>query len=274
MTETQVLRSRKQGRKELRRLQRELIKLQYWIQACGLRVVVLFEGRDAAGKGGVIRRITHYTNPRIVQVVALPAPTEQERSQWYFQRYVAHLPSAGRMALFDRSWYNRAGVETVMGFCSREQLQEFFVSCPQFEDMLIRSGIRLIKYWFSVSDEEQERRFQARLDEPLKRWKLSPMDLASRSRWQAYSRAQDEMFAHCHTDPSPWHLVDSNNKELARLNCIHHLLSQFDYEDLTPPAVELPPRPAPGDDKSGAGALPPFVPETYRFKDKDGDTGS
>jgi len=266
MPEPKTIDTKKGYREELRRLQRELIKLQHWIHARGLQVVVVFEGRDAAGKGGVIRRITHYTNPRIVQVVALPTPTEEERNQWYFQRYVAHLPTAGRMVLCDRSWYNRAGVETVMGFGSREELDEFFISCPQFEHMLVRSGIRLIKYWFSVGDKEQERRFQARLDEPLKRWKLSPIDLTSRSRWKAYSRAQDEMFSHCHTNFSPWHQVDSNNKKLSRLNCIHHLLSEFDYEDLTLPAIELPPRPAPDDGGENTKSQPPFVPKAYRFE--------
>lgn len=256
--------SAKGYQQELNRLQVELIKLQYWIQSQGIRAVVLFEGRDAAGKGGVIRRITQYTNPRIVRLVALPKPTERERGQWYFQRYVAHLPRTGEMVLFDRSWYNRAGVEAVMGFCTETEVQEFFVGCPRFEEMLLDSGIRLIKYWFTVGNEEQERRFQARRDDPLKRWKLSPMDLEARSRWADYTHARDRMFAHCHTERTPWTVIDGDNKKLARLNCIHHLLSEFDYKDLTPAAEELPPRPEP-DDYQGP-PLPPGPPPAYQFK--------
>ncbi len=252
--------------RELERLQVELIKLQYWIQSQGLRVVVLFEGRDAAGKGGVIRRIIQHTNPRIVRLVALPKPTERERGQWYFQRYVAHLPRVGEIALFDRSWYNRAGVETVMGFCSEIETQEFLVSCPQFEEMLFNSGIRLIKYWFAISREEQERRFQARRDDPLKRWKLSPMDLEARFRWDDYTRARDRMFERCHTERAPWTVIKGDNKKEARLNCIHHLLSEFDYKDLTPPARELPPSPK----LSGyqGPPLPAGPPPVYLFGKK------
>ncbi|MCG7872948.1 MAG: polyphosphate kinase 2 [Candidatus Thiodiazotropha lotti] len=228
--------------KELFKLQLELVKLQEWIKQEGLKVVVIFEGRDAAGKGGVIKRINQHLNPRICRVVALPAPTEREQTQWYFQRYVPHLPAAGEMVLFDRSWYNRAGVEKVMGFCNEDEYQEFMRSCPEFERMLVRSGIILIKYWFSVSDEEQERRFQSRLEEPHKRWKLSPMDLESRSRWLEYSRAKDEMFAHTDIKQAPWYVVHSDIKKHARLNCIAHLLSQIPYKDLTPESIELPKR--------------------------------
>jgi polyphosphate kinase 2 len=226
--------------KELRRLQVELVKLQEWVRVEGLRVVILFEGRDAAGKGGAIKRITESLNPRVCKVVALGTPTEREKTQWYFQRYVPHLPAAGEMVLFDRSWYNRAGVERVMGFCTESQYQEFMQSCPEFERMLQRSGIRLIKYWFSVSDEEQERRFQERMRNPTKRWKLSPMDLQSRKHWAEYSRAKDEMFAITDLKMSPWFVVNAENKKCARLNVIRHLLSQFDYRDLTPEPLELP----------------------------------
>ncbi len=228
--------------KELFKLQLELIKLQEWIKHEGLKVVVIFEGRDAAGKGGVIKRIAQYLNPRICRIAALPAPTEREQSQWYFQRYVPHLPSAGEMVLFDRSWYNRAGVESVMGFCTEEEHQEFLRSCPEFERMLVRSGIILIKYWFSVSDEEQEKRFQSRLESHHKRWKLSPMDLESRKRWVEYSRAKDINFAHTDIKQAPWYVVNSDIKKHARLNCISHLLSAIDYEDLTPEHIELPER--------------------------------
>ena len=249
---------------ELGRLQIELVKLQEWIKEQGLRVVVVFEGRDAAGKGGVIKRITASTNPRIVRVVALGTPSDRERTQWYFQRYVEQLPAAGEMVLFDRPWYNRAGVERVMGFATEDQVEEFMRSCPQFERMLIRSGITLIKYWFSVSDEEQERRFQARLDDPTRRWKLSPMDVESRNRWQEYSRAKDEMFAHTDIKQSPWWVVNADDKRHARLNCISHLLGQLHYEDLTPEPLELPPRPPP----IRGYVRPPmdeqtFVPERY-----------
>ena len=249
---------------ELRRLQIELVKLQEWIRHQGLRVVVVFEGRDAAGKGGVLTRITESTNPRIVRIVALGTPSDREKTQWYFQRYVEQLPAAGEMVLFDRSWYNRAGVERVMGFATEAQVEEFMRSCPQFERMLIRSGIILIKYWFSVSDEEQERRFQARLDDPTKRWKLSPMDIESRNRWQEYSRAKDEMFAHTDIKQSPWWVVNADVKRHARLNCISHLLDQIPYEDLTPDPIELPPRPQ----RTSGYVRPPmeeqtFVPERY-----------
>jgi len=229
--------------KELVRLQIELVKLQEWIKHKGLKIVVIFEGRDAAGKGGVIKRITECLNPRSCRVVALAAPTEREKTQWYFQRYVAHLPAAGEMVLFDRSWYNRAGVERVMGFCAEDEVLEFFHSCPEFERMLIRSGIILVKYWFSVSDEEQERRFQARIKDPTKRWKLSPMDLESRRRWFDYSKAKDEMFAYTDIKQSPWYVVNADDKKRARLNCIHHLLGMVGYKDLTPQKIKLPPRP-------------------------------
>jgi polyphosphate kinase 2 len=249
---------------ELARLQIELVKLQEWIKAEGQRVVVIFEGRDAAGKGGVIKRITQRLNPRICRVSALVTPTEREKTQWYFQRYVAHLPAAGEMVLFDRSWYNRSGVERVMGFCTDEEYQEFLRSCPEFERMLVRSGIRLIKYWFSVSDEEQEHRFQERLKDPVKRWKLSPMDLESRSRWVQYSRAKDEMFAHTDIKQAPWYVVNADDKKRARLNCIHHLLSLIPYQDLTPEPVKLAPR-----KRAGRGYIRPpmedqnFIPEPY-----------
>ncbi len=249
--------------KELRKLQIELVKLQEWIRNQKLRVVVLFEGRDAAGKGGAIKRITECLNPRVCRIVALATPTEREQTQWYFQRYVAHLPAAGEMVLFDRSWYNRAGVEHVMGFCTEAQYQEFMQSCPEFERMLIRSGIRLIKYWFSVSDDEQEKRFQDRMNNPTKRWKLSPMDLESRKHWADYSRAKDEMFAVTDTKLVPWYVVNAENKEAARLNVIRHLLSLFDYKDLTPKPMPLPPI---GKSKY---VRPPiqeqnFIPQIYR----------
>lgn len=228
--------------KELARLQEELVKLQEWVKHKGIKVVVIFEGRDAAGKGGVIKRITERLNPRVARVVALPAPNDRERTQWYFQRYIAHLPAAGEMVLLDRSWYNRAGVERVMGFCTDEEYQEFLRSVPYFERMIVRSGIILIKYWFSVSDEEQERRFQARLTDPVRRWKLSPMDLESRARWIEYSKAKDEMFAYTDIKQAPWYVVNSDDKKRARLNCITHLLSLIPYEDLTPEPIELSPR--------------------------------
>jgi polyphosphate kinase 2 len=228
--------------RELLRLQIEMIKLQEWIKHTKDRVVVIFEGRDAAGKGGVIKRITQHLSPRDVRVVALPAPTERQQSEWYFQRYVAHLPAAGEIVILDRSWYNRAGVERVMGFCTNEEYQDFMRACPEFERMLIRSGITIIKYWFSVDDEEQERRFQARMDTPTKRWKLSPMDLESRDRWQAYSKAKDAMFAYTDTKQCPWYVVNADIKKHARLNTMEHLLSMFDYEDLTPKKFDLPKR--------------------------------
>ena len=227
---------------ELAKLQIELVKLQEWIKSRKLKVVVLFEGRDAAGKGGTIKRITQYLNPRACRIVALATPTEREKTQWYFQRYAQHLPAAGEMVLFDRSWYNRAGVEHVMGFCTDDEYEEFMRSCPEFERMLVRSGVKLIKYWFSVSDEEQERRFQERLVNPTKRWKLSPMDLESRRRWAEYSRAKDIMFVHTDIKQAPWHVVEADVKKRARLNCIRHLLSLIPYEDLTPEPIELPPR--------------------------------
>lgn len=220
----------------------ELVKLQEWIKYKGLKVAVIFEGRDAAGKGGVIKRITQPLNPRVCRVVALGTPTEREKTQWYFQRYVAQLPAAGEMVLFDRSWYNRSGVERVMGFCTDEEYYEFIRSCPDFERMLIRSGIILIKYWFSVSDDEQERRFQDRMSNPMKRWKLSPLDLESRKRWMEYSKAKDEMFAHTDTKQVPWYVVNADDKKRAHLNCIHHLLSLISYEDLTPEPITLPHR--------------------------------
>jgi polyphosphate kinase 2 len=229
--------------RELARLQVELVKQQEYVRARGLRVVVVFEGRDAAGKGGAIQRITESLNPRAAHVVALPAPTEREKGQWYFQRYVAHLPTAGEMVLLDRSWYNRAGVERVMGFCTDEEYAEFLRSCPEFERMLVRSGIVLLKYWFSVSDTEQERRFQARLQDPTKRWKLSPMDLEARNRWVDFSRAKDAMFAATDIPEAPWWVVEADVKKRARLNVISHLLGQVPYEDLTPEAPVLPPRP-------------------------------
>jgi polyphosphate kinase 2 len=248
---------------ELARLQVELAKLQEWVHARGLKVVVLFEGRDAAGKGGAIKTIMLALNPRVARVVALPAPTERERSQWYFQRYVAHLPAAGEIVLFDRSWYNRSGVERVMGFATPAEIEEFYRSCPEFERMLARSGIQLIKYWFSVSDAEQERRFQARIKDPTKRWKLSPMDLQSRARWVEYSRAKDEMFRHTDIKQAPWNVVNADDKKRARLNVIHHLLSLVPYEDLTPEPIMLPPR-----EPERGYVRPPldeqtFIPEVY-----------
>ena len=228
--------------RELERLQEELVRLQMWIEEAGIRVAVLFEGRDAAGKGGTIHRITRRTSSRVVKVVALGTPTERERSQWYFQRYVEHLPAAGEMVLFDRSWYNRAGVERVMGFCTDEDYHEFLRSAPEFERMLLRSGIVLIKYWFSISDEEQERRFQKRSNDPKRRWKLSPIDLEARERWVEYSRAKDTMFTHTDTEESPWYVINADVKKHARLNCISHLLSRIDYEDTMPEPTELPPR--------------------------------
>ncbi len=249
--------------RELLKLQNELVKLQEWVKHKGLKVVVIFEGRDAAGKGGVIKRITQHLSPRICRVAALPSPTEREKTQWYFQRYVAHLPAAGEIVLFDRSWYNRAGVERVMGFCTEQEYQEFLRSCPEFERMLVRSGIILIKYWFSVSDEEQERRFHSRMHEPLKRWKLSPMDLESITRWVEYSKAKDAMIAHTDIKQAPWYVVNSDVKKHARLNCIAHLLSIIPYKDLTPEKIKLPKRPP-----IGGYIRPPitdqtFVPEIY-----------
>ena len=228
--------------RELEKLQIELVKLQDWIQHQGLKVVVIFEGRDAAGKGGVIKRIAQSLNPRVCKIVALGTPSSKEKSQWYFQRYVSHLPSAGEMILFDRSWYNRAGVEHVMEFCNEDEYNEFMRSCPDFERMLIRSGTILLKYWFSVSDEEQEKRFQDRIDDPTKGWKLSPMDLKSREHWLEYSKAKDEMFKFTDTKQSPWYVVPADNKKRARLNCLSHILSMIPYEEIDRPELSLPPR--------------------------------
>jgi polyphosphate kinase 2 len=229
---------------ELYRLQGELVKLQEWMRSTGARIVVIFEGRDAAGKGGTIKRVAEFLNPRVAGIVALPAPTERERTQWYFQRYVDHLPAAGELALFDRSWYNRAGVEHVMGFCTPEEYIRFLHQCPIFERLLVEDGILLRKYWFSVSDEEQERRFRSRLEDPLRRWKLSPMDLESISRWEDYSRGKDEMFVHTDIPEAPWHVLESDDKRSARINMISHLLSSIPYSDVKPPALILPHRPA------------------------------
>jgi polyphosphate kinase 2 len=258
---------RKLYENELANLQVELVKLQEWIKAKKLKVVVIFEGRDAAGKGGVIKRITEKLNPRVCRVVALGTPTEREKGQWYFQRYVSQLPAAGEIVLFDRSWYNRAGVERVMGFCSNEEYREFMRSCPEFERMLVRSGIVLIKYWFSVSDAEQERRFQARINDTRRRWKLSPMDLESRARWVEYSQAKDEMFGYTDIKQAPWFVVEADDKKRARLNTIRHLLSMIPYEDRTPPPIELPPR-----EERTAYVRPPmsdqtFIPDHYAAVD-------
>jgi len=255
--------STKTYEKDLAKLQIELVKLQEWVKAKGLKVVALFEGRDAAGKGGVIKRISDSMNPRVCRVVALAKPTERERTQWYFQRYVAQLPAAGEIVLFDRSWYNRAGVERVMGFCSEDEYQEFLRSCPEFERMLIRSGIILIKYWFSVSDDEQEKRFQMRLKTPAKRWKLSPMDMESRANFDEFSRAKDEMFAYTDTKHSTWFTVDADNKKAARLNCIAHLLSMIPHEDLTPEPIKLPPRTKKSRYERPPMAYQTFVPQIY-----------
>jgi len=248
---------------EMLKLQEELVKLQYWVKAKGLRVVIIFEGRDAAGKGGVIKRIVERTNPRVIRVVALGIPSDVEKTQWYFQRWVAQLPAAGEIVLFDRSWYTRAITEQVHGFCTEEEYREFLASCPQFERMLQRSGIILLKYWFSVSDDEQERRFAQRAADPRRRWKLSPMDLRSRDKWVEYSQAKDRMFAYTDTKQSPWYVVNADDKRRARLNCISHILSVIPYEDILPPPIELPPRKA-----AGGYIRPPideqtFVPERY-----------
>ncbi len=228
---------------ELFRLQTELVKAQEWVKAEGQRLVVVFEGRDAAGKGGTIKRITQYLNPRVARIAALPAPTERERSQWYFQRYVEHLPSAGQITLFDRSWYNRAGVEKVMGFCTPAEYRRFLHQCPIFERLLVEDGILLRKYWFSVSDQEQQRRFKARLKDPVRRWKLSTMDLESITRWEDYSRAKDEMMVHTDTPEAPWYIVESDVKKRARLNMMAHLLASIPYTEMPPPTLKLPPRP-------------------------------
>ncbi len=261
---TKVL-SRDGYEKEMKRLQVELVRLQEWVKRKGLKVVVLFEGRDTAGKGGVIRRIAERTNPRVVRVVALGMPSDRERSQWYFQRYVAHLPAAGEIVLFDRSWYNRAGVERVMGFCSDAEYEEFMRTCPQFERTIQGSGTILLKYWLSVSDDEQERRFEARLKDPAKRWKLSPVDVEARARWVDYAEAKDEMFAYTDTKDSPWFVVEADVKRTARLNLVSHLLEQIPYERVDREPIELPPR------QERAYVRPPadsqtFVPERYRVE--------
>lgn len=241
MTEQEKL-DRRTYFQELVRLQRELIKLQDWVVEYGERIIVIFEGRDSAGKGGAIKRITQRLNPRVCRVAALPAPTEREQSQWYFQRYVAHLPAAGEIVLFDRSWYNRVGVERVMGFCTDVQYEEFFQSVPEFERMLVRSGIRLVKYWFSITDDEQHSRFMSRIHDPLKQWKLSPMDLESRRRWEDYTKAKETMFERTHIPEAPWWVVEGNNKKRARLNCIAHLLDQIPYKEVPREEVQLPER--------------------------------
>lgn len=243
---------------ELVNLQEELVKLQYWVKEKGLRAVIVFEGRDAAGKGGVIKRIIERTNPRVIRVVALGIPTEREKSQWYFQRWVAHLPAAGEIVLFDRSWYTRAITEYVMGFCTEEQYREFMRSCPQFERMLVRAGIILLKYWFSVSDEEQEHRFQLRAADPKRRWKLSPMDIRSRDKWEEYSKAKDRMFDYTDIKQAPWFVVNADDKKRARLNCISHIVHSIEYEDILPPPIELPKR------VEGTGYIrPPFDEQTF-----------
>jgi polyphosphate kinase 2 len=256
--------SKKEYKKELARLQVELVKMQYWAKHTGARIVILFEGRDAAGKGGTIRRITKRLNPRGCRVVALGTPSDREKTEWYFQRYVLHLPAAGEIVCFDRSWYNRAGVEHVMGFCTDGQYQEFMQTCPEFERMLVRSGIVLLKYWFSVSDEEQERRFQSRTTDPARRWKLSPMDLESRDRWVEYSQAKDAMFAHTNIPEAPWFTVEADGKKCARLNCISHFLSKIPYVDMIPEPLELPPRKsAPYDYVRSPRNEQFFVPQVY-----------
>ncbi len=248
---------------ELFRLQRELVKLQDWVVAQKIKVVVIFEGRDAAGKGGVIKRITQRLNPRVCRVAALPAPSERERTQWYFQRYVPHLPAAGEIVLFDRSWYNRAGVERVMGFCTEADVEEFFRSVPEFEKMLVRSGIKLIKYWFSITDEEQNFRFQMRIEDPLKQWKLSPMDLESRRRWEKYTKAKEAMLERTHIPEAPWWVVEAVDKKKARLNCIHHLLSQIPYADVAREPITLPERVFGEDYLRGPVPREMHVPDVY-----------
>ncbi|SAK65016.1 polyphosphate kinase [Caballeronia hypogeia] len=249
--------------RELFRLQGELVKLQDWVVHTGHRLVVIFEGRDAAGKGGAIKRITQRLNPRVCRVAALPAPNNRERTQWYFQRYVSHLPAAGEIVLFDRSWYNRAGVERVMNFCTDEEYEEFFRSVPEFEKMLVRSGIQIVKYWFSITDDEQEVRFQARIEDPLKQWKLSPMDLESRRRWEAYTAAKEVMLARTHIPEAPWWVVHAVDKKRARLNCIHHLLSQVPYHDVEHQSIELPDRVFNPDYLRQPVSDDMYVPEVY-----------
>lgn len=265
--------SKKKYEKVIEQLNLELVKLQEWVKYEGLRVVVIFEGRDAAGKGGIIKTISQPLNPRVCRVVALGTPTEKEKSQWYFQRYVQHLPSAGEIVLFDRSWYNRAGVEKVMGFCTEKEYEEFMRSCPEFEKMLVRSGIVLIKYWFSVSDDEQEKRFQERINDPTKRWKISPMDLESRTKWVDYSMAKDAMLAHTDIKQAPWYVVDANVKRHARINCISHFLSQFEYKEIKPPKIVLPPK-----QDDSAYIRPPITDQTFvpdvvslKYLEEDGD---
>ena len=254
---------RKNYFRELFRLQGELVKLQDWVLHTQQRVVVIFEGRDSAGKGGVIKRITQRLNPRVCRVVALPAPNDRERTQWYFQRYVTHLPAAGEIVLFDRSWYNRAGVERVMGFCSDDDVDEFFRSVPEFERMLVRSGIRMVKYWFSITDEEQHLRFLGRLHDPLKQWKFSPMDLESRRRWEEYTKAKEAMLEHTHIAEAPWWVVQAVDKKKARLNCIAHLLSLMPYEAVVKPTIELPERVRHADYLRRPVPAEMFVPEVY-----------
>jgi len=249
--------------RELFRLQAELVKLQDWVVHTGHKVVILFEGRDAAGKGGVIKRITQRLNPRVCRVAALPAPNDRERTQWYFQRYVSHLPAAGEIVLFDRSWYNRAGVERVMHFCTDDQYEEFFRTVPEFERMLVRSGIQVIKYWFSISDEEQETRFLGRIYDPLKQWKLSPMDLESRRRWEEYTKAKEIMLERTHIEEAPWWLVQANDKKKARLNCIHHLLNQMPYEEIVHQSITLPERERHEDYSRMPVPASMIVPEVY-----------
>ena len=249
--------------KELFRLQRELVKLQDWVVNQKLKVVVVFEGRDAAGKGGAIKRITQRLNPRVCRVAALPAPSERERTQWYFQRYAQHLPAAGEIVLFDRSWYNRAGVERVMGFCSEDDVEEFFRSVPDFERMMVRSGIKVIKYWFSITDDEQNFRFQMRINDPLKQWKLSPMDLESRRRWEAYTKAKEDMLERTHIPEAPWWVVNAVDKKSARLNCIHHLLGQIPYQEVHRETIQLPARVRNPDYTRDPVPAEMYVPEVY-----------
>jgi polyphosphate kinase 2 len=252
---------RQEYERELLRLQGELVKLKEWVRTTGQRVVVVFEGRDAAGKGGAIKRITEYLNPRVARTVALPAPTEREQGQWYFQRYIAHLPAAGELAIFDRSWYNRAGVEHVLGFSTADEYRRFLHQCPIFERLLVEDGIMLIKYWFSVSDEEQERRFRSRLEDPMRSWKLSPIDLESRQKWVEFSKAKDEMFVHTDIPEAPWYVVEGDDKRRARLNCIAHLLSVIPWEDVIETPLELPPRPGPGEYERPPRSLFHYVPD-------------
>ena len=263
LSDTPEKQERRRYFSELFRLQGELVKLQSWVVKTGHKVVILFEGRDAAGKGGVIKRITQRLNPRVCRVAALPAPNDRERTQWYFQRYVSHLPAAGEIVLFDRSWYNRAGVEQVMGFCNADQYEEFFRTVPEFERMLARSGIQLIKYWFSISDQEQHLRFLSRIHDPLKQWKLSPMDLESRRRWEAYTKAKEIMLERTHIDEARWWVVQADDKKKARINCIHHLLDQVPYEEVALPQVALPPRERQADYVRSPTPMEQVVPEVH-----------